>query len=114
MTTRPAYDCGEYWGGVYSLTVPSGMDDMKTALDACLETPQDKCPCPWSECQKDPGGDGGASNSRKGASPSVIIVSCVAAAVVLVAALFVWNKRQKATKQPHREASMPTIGDDGA
>ena len=80
--------------------MPSSLGDLISALDECLKDLR--------------GGAGGASNSRKGASPSVIIVSCVAAAVVLVAALFVWNKRQKATKQPHREASMPTVGDDGA
>ena len=80
--------------------MPSSLGDLISALDECLKNLSS--------------GGGGASNSRKGASPSIIIVSCVAAAVVLVAALFVWNKRQKATKQPHREASMPTVGDDGA
>ena len=87
---------------------------LKDTVDECLKDPGDECPCPYRECQIDHWWRPTSSNSRKGASPSVIIVSCVAAAVVLVAALFVWNKRQKATKQPHRETSMPTVGDDGA
>lgn len=53
---------------------------------------------------------GGSGNNGKVASPDVIVVACVAAAVLLVAALFVWNKRAVAHKQPHRETSMLTIG----
>ena len=56
--------------------------------------------------------DDDSSSRARGASPSVIIVVCVAAAVLLVATLFVWNKRAVAHKQPHRETSMPTVGQD--
>ena len=59
----------------------------------------------------------GQSNSGKGggdeAKPAVIIIICAAAAVFLVAALFVWNRRAVASKQPHRESSMPTVGGEG-
>ena len=56
-------------------------------------------------------GDSSSNNSKTG-STTIIIVCCVVAAVLLVAALFFWNKRAEAMKQPHREASMITIGKD--
>ena len=56
------------------------------------------------------GGRGGRGSDR--ASESVVIVVCVAAAAVLLAGLYVWNKVAQAKKQLHRESSMPSVGAD--
>ena len=56
------------------------------------------------------GGRGRRGSDR--ASVSVVIVICIAAAAVLLAGLYVWNKVAQAKKQPHRESSMPAVGED--
>ena len=55
--------------------------------------------------------DSGRRRERD-ASESAIIVICVTAAVLVVAALYVWNKLAQAKKQPHRDSSMPALGED--
>ena len=84
-------------------------------------TPRPSLPRAPAKPEEDDGDDAGNSDSRSRSSDSssrrrtsslsVIIVVCVAAAVLLVATLFVWNKRAVAHKQPHRDTSMPTVGD---
>ena len=56
------------------------------------------------------GGRGRRGSDR--ASESVVIVVCVAAATVLLAGLYVRNKVAQAKKQPHRDSSMPAVGED--
>ena len=58
------------------------------------------------------GSSNSSSGKGKGAS-LIIIVPVVVAAVLLVAAvLFLVRKRAVAARQPHRDASMPTVGDE--
>ena len=72
-------------------------------------------PCDGTACGVTFGDDCSTSesNTSKGASVSIIVGVCVAAAVVLVAVLVVANKRTVTKKQPHRESSMPTVGREG-
>ena len=58
------------------------------------------------------GGGGGSKKQTSAASNTVIIVVVLAVAAVLLAALYVVHKRGVAHKQPHRETSMPTVGED--
>ena len=83
-------------------------DGNSCTADGC--GPLEDMPLPEYDPNVPPTEAGGSGNNGKVASPDVIVVACVAAAVLLVAALFVWNKRAVAHKQPHRETSMLTIG----
>ena len=77
-------------------------------------------PTPWSvrcgtnDCSGCDECGSSKSSSGKGKDASIaIIVPVVVAAVLLVAAvLFLVRKRVVAARQPHRDASMPNVGDE--
>ena len=84
----------------------------KCESDNCGVSFAETCPTFESEeeCCSCTGNSDGATEQL--GSQSVVIVVCVAAAAVLVAGLYVWNKRAVARKQPHRESSMPAVVED--
>ena len=45
-------------------------------------------------------------------SLAAVIAVCVLAGLALIAGLYLWNKRMVAKKQPHRESSMPEVGEE--
>ena len=69
--------------------------------------------CSKAVCGVGSCGGGGGSKKQKpsAASNTVIIVVVLAVAAVLLAALYVVHKRVVAHKQPHRESSMPAVGE---
>ena len=72
--------------------------------------------CGWStnhcsgcdEC----GSSKSSSGKGKGGSLAIIVPVVVAAVLLVAAVLFLVRKRAVAARQPHRDASMPTVGDE--
>ena len=90
---------------------PSHAPTPRPSLPRATQKPEDDeeeyCSCTGSS------DSGRRRRGRYGrASESVVIVICVAAAAVLLAGLYVWNKVAQAKKQPHRDSSMPALGED--
>ena len=48
----------------------------------------------------------------KGGSIAIIIPVVIAAVLLVAAVLYLIRKRRVAARQPHRQASMPTVGGD--
>ena len=66
----------------------------------------------WDYCDVQTCSSGKKASQKIGGSSLAIIIPVVIAAVLLVAAvLFFVRKRAVAARQPHRDASMPTVGD---
>ena len=57
------------------------------------------------------GSDSSSSSSKTGASLAIIVPVVVAAVLLVAAVLFLVRKRAVAARQPHRDASMPNVGD---
>ena len=57
------------------------------------------------------GSDSSSSKSKTGASLTIIVPVVVAAVLLVAAALFLVHKHAVAARQPHRDASMPNVGD---
>ena len=53
-----------------------------------------------------------SSKSTTGATLTIIVPVVVAAVLLVAAVLFLVRKRAVAARQPHRDASMPTVGDE--
>ena len=56
--------------------------------------------------------EGDSSDSGNGASLSIIIPVVIAAVILLAAILFLVRKRLVAARQPHRDLSMPKVGEE--
>ena len=61
--------------------------------------------------QSDNSSNDDGNGSSKGASLAIIIPIVVAAVLLLAAILFLVRKRAIAARQPHRDTSMPYVGD---
>ena len=85
---------------------PSPAPTPRPSLPRATQRPEDD----EEECCSCTGSSDSGRDDR--ASESVVIVVCVAAAAVLLAGLYVWNKVAQAKKQPHRDSSMPALGED--
>ena len=70
--------------------------------------------CGWDDnaCSGCDECDSSNSSSGKGASLTIIIPVVVAAVLLVAAVLFLVRKRAVTARQAHRDASMPTVGDE--
>ena len=59
-----------------------------------------------------PGSSKSSSGTGKNGSLAIIVPVVVAAVLLVAAVLFLVRKRAVAARQPHRDASMPNVGDE--
>ena len=104
--TFPSDLCGLGWG----CNVKSGNDLVAPCGSTGCCDLGNGAACPTSAPAPAP--TSGSSNSGGTASLAIIIPVVVAAVLLLAAILFLVRKRLVAARQPHRESSMPNVGDE--